>query len=454
MNLFEEFTPHTYQQWVDQVTRELKGKPLDSLTTFTADGLPIKPMYTGEHPVGSQPVKSANGWVLVEECTVEDATEANQQILNSLKNGTNGLLLYVYDDVNLEVLLKDVLMQHIHIHFVVEGDGKKVLANWLKLAADQSIDAEKLQGSINIDPIEAAARQGFWKVDAATDVAEVALIAAQAPQNIRTLCVNNNLFANAGATPAQQLGIALAHMHEYILATDTNQGFWLNMAIGSQYFEEIAKFRAIRRLWQQLQVAYNLQPVPLHLYAETGMRNKTIYDPWVNMLRSTTEAMSAALGGADEILVRAYDSTFQHPQTLGERVARNQQLVLAYESYLDRVTDPAAGSYFIEQLTEQLAAKGWEFFKEIENQGGLVQAIENNWLQQKINESHQAEQALFDSGKLNLLGSNIYPNKNEKMKGEIQQAAFSQKRIAEAPFLQVIASRLSEGYETARLGNE
>jgi methylmalonyl-CoA mutase len=164
--------------------------------------------------------------------------------------------------------------------------------------------------------------------------------------------------------------------------------------------------------------------------------------------------MSAALGGADEILVRAYDSTFQHPQTLGERVARNQQLVLAYESYLDRVTDPAAGSYFIEQLTEQLAAKGWEFFKEIENEGGLVQAIENNWLQQKINESHQAEQALFDAGKLNLLGSNIYPNKNEKMKGEIQQAAFSQKRIAEAPFLRVIASRLSEGYETARLGNE
>jgi len=454
MNLFEEFTPHTYQDWVAQVTRELKGKTLESLTTFTADGIAIKPMYTGSVAASNQPVKTANGWILVEEYTVENPKEANKKILSALKNGANALLLYVYDDVNLTALLQDVLMQHIHIHFVVEGDGRKVLANWQKLANTQGININQLHGSINIDPIEAAARQGFWKKDAAADLAEVASLAQLSPQNIRTLCVNNNIFANAGATPAQQMGIALAHMHEYILATNTNNGFWLNMAIGSQYFEEIAKFRAMRRLWHQLQKEYDFEPMPLHLYAETGLRNKTIYDHWVNLLRSTTEAMSAALGGADEILVRAYDSTFQNPQTLGERVARNQQLVLAYESYFDRVADPAAGSYFIEQLTEQLAAKGWEFFKEIENEGGLVQAIEKNWLQQKINESHRAEQAMFDSGKLNLLGSNIYPNKNEKMKAQIQHAAISQKPIEEAPFLQIIARRLSEAYETKRLSEE
>lgn len=456
MSLFEQFPTHTYQQWVTQVTKELKGQPLDALTTFTRDGLPIKPMYTREDFAGlaPQPWKANPGWALVEEVVVEDETTANQKILACLNAGANGLLLYVFDDVNLENLLKEVLMEHINLHFVVEGDGARVLKNWLDLAKSRGVDLQKLSGTINIDPVEASARQGFWQKSAADDMKTVDDMAQLTQGNIRVFCMNNNLFANAGATAAQQLGIALAHMHEYLLVANTNKGFWLNMAIGSQYFEEIAKFRAIRRLWLFLQEQYTFSPQPLHLYAETGLRNKTIYDPWVNMLRSTTEAMSAALGGADEIMLRSYDSTFHKPQSQGERVARNQQLILAYESYFDRVADPSSGSYFIEELTAQLAAAGWDFFKEIEKNGGLIKSLENGWLQEVIEESHRQEQIKFDNNELPLLGSNLYPNAKERMKFQVKEGAFHQSPAKQTPIRPVVARRLSEDYESKRLEQE
>ena len=457
--LFKEFLTTDFAAWAKAVEKELKGKPIASLSSFTADGIEIHPLYTANDPetlFASQPTKGRPGWVLVEEILVDDAEVANKKALEILNAGANGLLFYVCDDVDVAVLLREILMQHISIHFVVSGDGEKVLANWLGFANQQGLAPQQLRGSINTDPIESASRTGFWRQDAKADIADLNKIFKAAPSGIKTLCINNSLFANAGATPAQQLGIVLAHANEYAthLGSHILASTWINMAIGGQYFEEIAKFRAMRRLWQFYAEQMKIDHQHTHIYAETGMRNKTIFDPWVNMLRTTTEAMSAILGGADEVMLRSFDAMYRTPETLGSRVARNQQLVLAYESYFGAVVDPAAGSYFVENLTENMADKGWLFFKEIERNGGMLAALESGWLQAEIAKAAAIEQAHFDSGKMVLLGTNQYPNKAEKMKTFVTQPAFAAPIPAGATVVPVLAKRLSEAIEKERLAAE
>jgi methylmalonyl-CoA mutase len=457
--LFSDFPATSYNQWQEQTTKDLKGKPFEDLFNHTSDGILVGPLYSAEnqkHTLGQQPVSVTQGWVTVEEILVEDAAKANRVALDVLNRGANGLLFYVFDDVDIERLLDGILMQHITLHFVVEGDGHAVLKNWLSLAQRKGILAEALRGSINTDPIEAAARTGNWRDSAEGDLAMLQEVVDASPPGIKSLCVNNNLFANAGATPAQQLGLALAHGNEYItrMGTDDVHRIWVNMAIGGRYFKEIAKFRAMRRLWLFLLNSYGLKEIPLPLYAETGIRNKTMYDPWVNMLRSTSEGMSAILGGCDELLLRSYDATYRKPVPLGYRVARNQQLVLAYESYFGAVKDPSAGSYYIEELTEELAEKGWEFFKQIEAQGGMIAALENGYIQTEIEKSQEQEQALFNEGRLPLLGTSIYPNKNEKLKQEVESALYAMPPTGATAIRPVVQRRLSEAMEKSRLDAE
>ena len=457
-SLFSAFAPQTYSDWLKQMTKDLKGKPFESLESFTADGIKIHPLYSSDFPaqeISSQANAASAGWIVTEEILVDDASKANKEALDKLNRGANGLLFYVYDDVDVSRLLKGVMMEHISIHFVVEGNAQIVLKNWLAFADSMHVNPNKLRGSINIDPIESAARTGNWRSDAESDLLDLEAILEDAPQGIKTICINANLYANAGATAAQQLGIALAHTFEYLnrLGSKNANSVWLNMAIGGQYFEEIAKFRAMRRLWRFLLDDLEAPEAQLHLYAESGFRNKTIYDPWVNMLRSTTECMSAAVGGADEILLRPYNATYTEPQEFGNRVARNQQLVLAYESYFNRVSDPAAGSYFVENLTEELAKKAWEIFQKIEAKGGMIAALESGFIQKMIEKSAHSEQARFNEGRLNLLGSNIYPNENEMMKQEVEEPLFSG-IPQDTQIIPIVAKRLSESLEKDRLEEE
>lgn len=458
-NLFAEFSPSAYQDWQAQTVKDLKGKPFDVLQRETRNGVPIQPLYTAENTAPNknvQPWFEEPGWVTVEEIVVTDEVEANKTALAALQAGANGLLFYVFDTVRVATLLRDILMQHISIHFVVDGNAKEVLNQWLEEAKKRAISLEALSGSINSDPIESAARTGNWVASADEDLTALAALVDNAAPNIRCICVNTNLFANAGATPAQQLGIALAHIHEYLLRVGFAHapGVWLNMSIGAEYFPEIAKFRAMRRLWQFLLAQYEVAPVPLHLFAETGIRNKTMYDAWVNMLRSTSEAMSAILGGCNELLVRSYDVTFRAPSTLGSRVARNQQLVLAYESYFGRVHDVAAGSYFIEDLTEDLAQKGWEVFQHIESLGGLIACLENGYIQDIVERAAADEQALFDAGKLPLLGTSIFPNANEFLAKEVTHPMFGLEPEEPLTIRPVVPKRLAEGLEQERLATE
>ena len=457
-SLFSAFSPNNYQDWLEKAHKDLKGHPLESLDSFTSDGLRIHPLYASDFPnqkITNQPTLKKADWVIVEEFIVADEEETNALALDKLKRGATGLLFYVYANVNLEVLLKDILFEYIPIHLVVEGSAQHVLDKWLDLTAKRGLNPAQLNGSINTDPIENAARTGHWNRDAEADLLVLKEVVKRAPKGVKTLCVNANSYGNAGATSAQQLALALSHLYEYInrFGDKYLHGLWLNMAIGGQYFEEIAKFRAMRRLWAFLLDALNLPQTDLPIYAESGFRNKTIYDPWVNILRNATQGMSAAIGGADEILLRAFNITYKVPEEFGNRIARNQQLIMAQESYLDQVKDPAAGSYFIENLTEEMAAKAWEIFQGMEEKGGLIKGLEEGWIQDMVEESARVEQMRFRAGKFPLVGSNLFLNEEEKMSEEIAEPLFGMAPQGTA-IRPLVAKRLSEDLEKERLQKE
>ena len=252
----------------------------------------------------------------------------------------------------------------------------------------------------------------------------------------------------------QQLAYTLAHINEYFNRISAiNQPITIEVAVGTNYFFEIAKLRALRLLFKTLAKEYN-HDFDCHIIAIPTKRNKTIYDYNVNMLRTTTECMSAILGGANAVSNLAYDAIYHKNNEFGDRISRNQLLILKEESYFDKVNNPSDGAYYIESLTEQLAEKALELFKEIEANGGFITQLIEGTIQRKISESAQKEQELFNSGKEILLGTNKYPNPNDKMKHDLELFPFVKTKDRKTLIIPIIEKRLAEKVEQERLAIE
>jgi methylmalonyl-CoA mutase len=253
----------------------------------------------------------------------------------------------------------------------------------------------------------------------------------------------------------QQLAYALAHANEYLNhfgnSIDTQITFYVS--VGTNYFFEIAKLRALRILWRTLAKEYKLN-ADCHIFATPSLRNKTIYDYNTNMLRTTTECMSAILGGANTISNLPYDSLFHKTNEFGDRVARNQLLILKNESYLNKVNNPADGAYYIESLTNQLCDKALALFKDIEANGGFFKQLNEGTIQRKIKESSAMEQNLFDKEEEVLLGTNKHPNLDDKMKDNLELYPFVKINRRKTVIEPIIENRLSEKLEQQRLKTE
>lgn len=452
--LFQDFPKQTLAEWQAKIEKDLRGKPLDSLFNTDGDGNIIKPTYNKENAkISAQPFKSMAKWDTVQELLVSDAKQANKEALEHLNRGATSLLFYLYGDCDLDVLLKNIQLEYIRTNFVVEGDALGLAKRLLHLIESRGLKSEEILGSINIDVLESIARKGTWLKDENTDFDTMKSLTELLPNNIRSICINANLFANAGATSGQQLGIALSMAYEYIyrLELKNTNAFWVNFAVDSDYFGEISKLRAWRRLWSNLNVELSLEQTEAFLYAETALRNKTILDRYNNMVRSTSEAMAAVIGGANEISIKGFNHTYSEPDSFGERIAKNQLSILEHESHLNAVRDMAQGAYFIETLTEEFAAKGWEFFKEIENKGGYVVAMNSGWLQEQVNTSAEAEQKAFNTKENVLIGANKHAKADENLKEIIQQGMFSSESEKETEIKKVVAKRLSEKIEQEHL---
>ncbi|MGJ8549173.1 methylmalonyl-CoA mutase subunit beta [Winogradskyella wichelsiae] len=450
-SLFKDFEAVSSKAWKQKIQFDLKGADYnETLIWKTNENINVKPFYhADEFKILPEVSKSrATNFKISQAINVTDSKISNLKALDVIKRGAENIIFNIESEsISLKELFQNIDLDTTSVDLKCNFLSK----NFIKKAPQAS--------SINIqtDIIGQLAKTGNWYKNLNADYSEFEKIVKTSNQ----LSVNLDLYQNAGATMVQQLAYGLAHANEYLNKLDTSISseakqslqITFNIAIGSHYFFEIAKIRALRQLWLILASEYDINNT-CRIIAIPSKRNKTIYDYNINMLRTSTECMSAILGGSDVICNSSYDSLFHKPNEFGERIARNQLLILKNESYFDKVNNPADGSYYIENITKQLAEKALDLFKDIEANGGFLSQLKEGTIQRKIKESAAKEQGDFDTKKLVLLGTNKHPNSADKMKNEIEKSPFLKIEKRKTLIVPVIQKRLSENTEIKRLNNE
>ena len=448
--LFSEFAPVSTEEWMAKITADLKGVPFEKkLVWKTGEGFNVNPFYRAEDIEGLKTTESLpgefpyvrgtkkdNDWKVRQNIEVCCFKGANEKALDLLTKGVTSLGFIIKGDEvneeNIATLLEGICPASVELNFnTCNCKAEKLIGILADYFKGKGVDAEKCYGSVNYDAFKKPLVKGKENSEWVEGAAAV-LKAGQALPNYRVLAVNAFLFNNAGAYISQELGYALAWGNE-LMAKLTEAGFTadevakkikFNLGISSNYFMEIAKFRAARWLWAEIVAAYKPAcecACKMVAHAQTSEWNMTVYDAHVNLLRSQTEAMSAALAGVDSITVRPFDKIYQTPDDFSERIARNQQLLLKEECHLDKVVDPSAGSYYVEVLTNSLADVAWKLFLEVEEKGGFSVAVNAGEIQNAVNASNVARKKAVATRREILLGSNQYPNFTEVAADKIQE---------------------------------
>ena len=447
--LFQEFEAVSSKQWKQQIQFDLKGADYNqTLIWESPEGIKVKPFYhTDEFENKVSVTTNVSRFKILQRIYVFDVEKSNKRAKETLQRGAESIYFTIEKpETDLSVLF-DKLPKEV-IYYVKP----LFLSEEFSLKINDFAKANGLQIKLLLDPIGQLAQDGNWFANLDTDFSVLNNLNPKI--NVSFVSVDSGLYQNAGANMVQQLAYTLAHINEYFnripnLTSQIN----IEVSVGSNYFFEIAKLRALRMLFDALKKEYNYD-FDCHIIAQPTKRNKTLYDYNVNMLRTTTECMSAVLGGADTVSNLSYDVLFHKENEFGDRISRNQLLVLKHESYFDKVDNPSDGAYYIETITEQLAEKALELFKDIEKNGGLITQLIEGTIQRKIIESAEKEQNLFDEGKEVLLGTNKYPNKEDRMKHDLELYPFVKQNPRKTLITPIIEKRLAEKLEQERLNSE
>ena len=450
-SLFKDFNPVSSKEWKQKIQVDLKGVDYnDALIWKTSEGIDVKPFYHADEfdELPNISDTEAKNWKVSQSINVIDTAQANTTAREALSKGAEHIIFNLKSEsINLEELVSGI---EAPIHFNTE-----------KLTLELIKDISELNNPTNItlnnDIIGNLGKTGNWY----TNIKEDHSLFENSIKNTNQLYINLSHYQNAGATIIQQLAYTIAHVNEYLNHIESSTPekskqslkITFNVAVGSNYFFEIAKLRALRQLWNMLANTYGVNP-DCKIVVTPSKRNKTIYDYNVNMLRTTTECMSAVLGGANIIYNQPYNQLFQESTEFGERISRNQLLILKNESYFDAVNNPSDGSYYIEQLTSQLGEKALELFKNIEANGGFLNQLKEGTIQRKIKESAQKEQTAFNNGEITLLGTNKHPNQADKMKDALEKQPFLKIEKRKTMVEPIIEKRISEKLEIKRLNEE
>lgn len=450
-NLFNEFDNVSAAQWKQKIQVDLKGADYNqTLITATQEGIDITPFYHKE-TLDVQPISTrTTQWKIAQRIYITNAQEANHNIKDILSRGAESLVLIISNkEISIETVLKDIDTQSIPIHIEMDFLSSDYVRSISAFAKEHSANI-----SIGVDIIGQLASTGNWSENLAKDHETLENI-LQFDAFQSTLTIHVDTYQNAGATMVQQLAYALSHVNEYLnyFGSKIVNKITFNVTVGSHYFFEIAKLRALRQLWSILAKEYNLNQECI-IIASPSKRNKTLYDYNVNMLRTTTECMSAVLGGADFVYNLPYDVLYHEANEFGDRISRNQLRILKDESYFDKTDNPTEGSYYIESITSQLAEKALTLFKDIEATGGFLKQLKEGTIQRKIKESDLKEQALFDEGKEVLLGTNKYPNPEDRMKHDLEIEPFSKNEVRKVLVIPINLRRLATKVEKERLKQE
>jgi methylmalonyl-CoA mutase len=501
--LFPEFPPVSTQQWMEKIAADLKGADFEKkLVWRTNEGFNVNPFYRtediaglkiteslpGAYPYVRGTKKDKNDWFVRQDIEVTDFSEANKKALDILNKGVNSLGFKIPHDAvspeNIAILLNDILPEYVELNFMTcnmkSVELIRILITYFK---SRNYDLTKIQGSVNIDFIGKILSENHVKTEW-IKVMKEAIAAAAELRMFKTIAVNAHLFSDAGSYITQELGYALAWGNELLNClidagvdgTLAAKKIKFNFGIGSNYFMEIAKFRAARWLWAEIVKAYN--PTCKHdcpnegpnnecrcagkmnIYAKTSSFNLTVFDAYVNLLRTQTEAMSAGIAGVNSLSVTAFDKPYKTPDDFSERIARNQQLLLKEECLLDKVVDPSGGSYYIETLTNLIAREAWKLFLDAEEKG-FYESVKAGEIQNAVNAGANKRFKALAQRREILLGTNQYPNFTEIAgeKGERQKAKGGSSECSDSLTIDPVPftlnqKRLGEDFETLRLTTE
>ncbi|MFE3871759.1 methylmalonyl-CoA mutase subunit beta [Flavobacterium sp. ZS1P70] len=451
-NLFDDFNPVSSKEWKQKIQFELNGADYnETLIWNSPEDIKVKPFYHKDEFTKAYPVSTkATEFKICQNIFVYDVEKSIERALDSINRGAESLRFTLENDtIDIEKLLAKLPLEKVTIYFNL---------TFLSIDFVKKIEIIAKEKNVtffcNLDPIGQLAKDGNWFVTKEKNNFETLNLLSKEETTTSIISINSALYQNAGANMVQQIAYSLAHANEYFnKITILNQPIVFEVAVGTNYFFEIAKLRALRLLFNLIAKEYN-HNLDCNIIVSPTKRNKTLYDYNVNMLRTTTECMSAILGGADAIANLPYDALYHKDNEFGDRIARNQLLILKHESYFDKVNNPADGSYYIENITNQLAEKSLALFKDIEANGGFLKQLNDGLIKRKIQESADKEQELFDAGKEILLGTNKYPNKDDRMKHDLELFPFVKQNPRKTLITPIIEKRLSEKIEQERLDKE
>ncbi|MFA5815631.1 MAG: methylmalonyl-CoA mutase family protein [Bacteroidales bacterium] len=484
--LFTEFPPISTPEWEQAILKDLKGADYAKKLIWTSpEGIPVRPYYRAEdldklkssefNPMEFGFIKAKEGksnvWLIRQDIEVTDYDQAKDKALYLLTRGVESIGFKMAESHIVEEVrefLKDLPLEEAEFSF--EGFvPMQILAVLNEMADSGKLDPEKVHGSCQWDMLGDFSLYGSFEFDEDEELAEVADWIHQAARfpGLKIIGVTGRNFHQAGSTIAQELAYSLAQANEYMAelseigvpAELTARKISFHFAIGSNYFMEIAKFRAARMLWARILEGHGIQKdrsPAMYIHAETSRWNQTVYDPYVNLLRNTTEAMSAVLAGIDSMTALPFDYPYEVPVEFAERIARNQQILLKEEAHFDKVADPAAGSYYIESLTSSIAGVAWKLFQGVEDLGGYTDAFYEGKIQDAIVTAAIERDQNIAQRKEILLGTNQYPNPAEEMLPKVDsdrvRAKVMDTDLAEAQPLNLY--RAAEEFEAIRFETE
>ncbi|MEA1887447.1 MAG: methylmalonyl-CoA mutase family protein [Bacteroidota bacterium] len=480
--LFEQFPPVSTDEWMMKVKADLKGQDFErKLVWKTREGFSVNPFYREEdirdlphidNPPGEFPFlrgiyPGRNEWYIRQDINVINPAEANRKALDILNRGVTSLGFVFPGDTEytpslMDTLLKGIYCESIEINFSPEGGAKELFGAFAEYLRKKGVKPGLVPGAVETDPLGRLMVNGDLCLpvnDGINYLAEL-VKSAEYLENFRVLAINGSAFGNAGASTVEELAFSMAMGSEYLsrlkergISTDTaakSMGF--TFGIGSNYFIEIAGMRAARVLWAKIVDAYSpssKEACKIYVHSVTSDWNKTIYDPYVNMLRTQTEAMSASLGGTNSLTVKPFDSVFREASEFSERIARNQQLLLMEESHFDKVNDPSAGSYYIEKLTASIVEHAWNLFVDVEDEGGFLESLKRGKVQARVKETADKRIAGIRRRKEKLLGTNVFPNEEDRISPSYIEKAEKKEKGNEVEPLP--SFRAAEEFENLRI---
>ena len=446
--LFAEFPPVPTEKWEEAIAVDLKGADYErKLVWRTDEGFNVRPYYRAENLegikfLGSQAgefpyvrgTRDNNHWHIYQTITVDCPIEANTEAMHLLNTGVDSLGLELQKELSAEDL--DVLLNEIHLPAIELTFTGKITPDLVGIVLQKIEKAgyEKNDVHINFgfDPlVKDLSREGQLDcADCAMKKLGELIGLTKDYKHIRLITVKADIFGNSGSTIVEELAFALSAGNDYLArlsdagvdAESAARKIRFSLSVTSTYFLEIAKFRAARMLWANIVKGYSPKQdcaCKMMIHAVTSEWNQTVYDPYVNMLRGTTEAMSAAIAGVGSLEVTPFNRSYEAPDEFSKRIARNVELLLKNEAHFDQVTDPAGGSYFVENITQSIAAEAWKLFLEIEEKGGYKAAYDEGFIKARVEASAASKDKKIATRRITLLGANQFPNFTERAGEEI-----------------------------------